>query len=236
MIEAPLQAVPVEPVFYEAPLERAVEEPVELVEPEGEHAPSPLPSAEIRTAHAFLRRERRVRTWQLGAVTLVALLIGILVGRIGHSSGRQASALRSTGAAAAGQSGPAAAGQPAAGAQQPSTPAGSPTTVAAPAASANAAPGHTVLLDIRRQTGPMITQHFVVTAKRWILGWAYDCTGQGGTGAFNITVFDGSGGPSKDGGIDQQGAKGSSVVAYSSTGERYLSVTTNCVWAVRVTS
>ena len=106
----------------------------------------------------------------------------------------------------------------------------------APAASANAAPGHTVLLDVRRQTGPMITQHFVVTAQRWILGWAYDCTGQGGTGAFNITVFDGSGGPSKDGGIDQQGAKGSSVVAYSSSGERYLSVTTNCVWAVRVTS
>ncbi|MBV9040364.1 MAG: hypothetical protein JOZ68_05145, partial [Acidimicrobiia bacterium] len=71
---------------------------------------------------------------------------------------------------------------------------------------------------------------------RWILGWAYDCTGQGGTGAFNITVFDGGGGPSKDGGIDQQGAKGSSVVAYTSTGERYLSVTTNCVWAIRVTT
>jgi hypothetical protein len=84
--------------------------------------------------------------------------------------------------------------------------------------------------------GPLVTDHFTVTANRWVLGWAYDCTAQGGTGAFNITVFDGTGGPSKDGGIDQQGAKGSSVVAYTSTGERYLSVTTNCVWAIRVTT
>jgi hypothetical protein len=95
--------------------------------------------------------------------------------------------------------------------------------------------GHAVLLNIPRHTGPLITDHFTVTGNRWILGWAYDCTAQGGTGSFNITVFDAAG-PSKDGGIDQQGGKGSSVVAYTSTGERYLSVTTNCVWAVRVTT
>ncbi|MBV8160035.1 MAG: hypothetical protein JO265_03830 [Acidimicrobiia bacterium] len=127
-------------------------------------------------------------------------------------------------------------GQPSAGPPGSQTAdAGTATTAAtAPAGSGN---GIAVLLTIPRQTGPMITPHFTVSAPRWVLGWAYDCTAApGGTGAFNIKVFDGNGDASTDGGIAQQGAKGSSVVAYTSAGERYLWITTNCVWAIRVTT
>jgi hypothetical protein len=92
--------------------------------------------------------------------------------------------------------------------------------------------GHPVVLNIPRQTGPLITQHFTVTGAKWTLGWAYDCTAApSGTGAFNVKVMDANGEASNDGGIDQSGAKGSSVSAYTSSGERYLWVSTNSVCA-----
>jgi hypothetical protein len=93
-----------------------------------------------------------------------------------------------------------------------------------------------VLLDIKRDSGSKTTQHFVAPSPRWTLGWAYDCTGQGAAGSFKVTILDANGTPSPDGGVDQQGAKGSSVAAYTSTGERYLSVQTTCLWAIRVTT
>jgi hypothetical protein len=75
-----------------------------------------------------------------------------------------------------------------------------------------------------------------VPGNRWTLGWAYDCTAQGGTGSFKVTILNADGSPSKDGGVDQSGAKGSSVAAYTTPGERFLSVQTNCLWAIRVTT
>jgi hypothetical protein len=93
-----------------------------------------------------------------------------------------------------------------------------------------------VLLDIKRDSGSKPTQHFVAPGPRWTLGWAYDCTGVGGAGSFKVTILNANGTPSPDGGVDQQGTKGSSVAAYTSTGERYLSVQTTCLWAIRVTT
>jgi hypothetical protein len=126
--------------------------------------------------------------------------------------------------------------RPAAGLKRP----GSTSTTALPAAASAPPPtttgGRSILLDIRRDTGPKSTPHFVTSQSHWTLGWAYDCTAQGGTGSFKVTILNADGSPSSDGGVDQQGSKGSSVAAYTSTGERYLSVQTTCVWAIRVTS
>jgi hypothetical protein len=169
------------------------------------------------------------------AVVGAALVGGVAFGRLTapSSSTRSSTAIGAASGSAAARSTDA---QPAAGAPEARTPSAPSATTSLPA-QAGTVDGHVVLLNISRQTGPMITQHFTVTGPRWTLGWAYDCTGApGGTGAFNIKVFDGNGDSSSDGGIDQNGAKGSSVVAYTSMGERYLWVTTNCVWAVRVTS
>ena len=241
--------VPVEPVWYEAPPEPSA--PVATALPVEAPAPAPtpddiLPSVEpppvveapLPQAAAAepeqTRPPRRWRTPHLAAAVVLALVIGFIVGRVTDSSGGGASSNSSASGASTKHTNSGT--EPSAGAQQAQTPPPAPGATAT-SATPGAVNGHTVLLNIPRHAGPLVTDHFTVAATRWVLGWAYDCTGQpGGTGAFNITVFDGAGGPSKDGGIDQQGAKGSSVVAYTSTGERYLSVTTNCVWAIRVTT
>jgi hypothetical protein len=248
--------VPVEPVFYEAAAAfnpvvdaPAATAPVEVRVPPVVEVPSPvrpvadiLPSVEEpavvpppppASAQAP-QRERRWRTWQLLAAAGIALLIGVYIGRATSSSSGRSTAVDAS--APAQDAGSSSGAQPAAGDRQPRVPASAPPSPAtsAPAAAVN---GHDVLLNVPRQTGPLITQHFTVAGPRWTLGWAYDCTAApGGTGAFDIKIFDGAGNPSNDGGIGQEGAKGSSVVAYTSTGERYLWVTTNCVWAIRVTT
>lgn len=244
--------VPVEPVFYEAPpvdIERVVVpgvaapvehpilgvvdigpvEPLVDLEPQvEERVVPPRPWATVRARAATLWEERQWPTWQLVTAAAVAVLIGLLLGRATTSS---SGARRLT---ASGTSATRSGTQPRSGAAP--VPAEGPATTVAPAP-AVASNGHATLLNIPRQTGPQITQHFTVTGARWTLGWAYDCTeAPSGTGDFDIKVFDGSGNSSDDGGINQQGAKGSSVVAYTSTGERYLKVTTNCVWAIRVTT
>jgi hypothetical protein len=237
--------VPVEPVFYEAPPVAAMEPaaavvdvveeaapPAALEEPAAPATDEILPSPPVKRTRPRWS-ERGWRTWHVVVASLAALVIGLVIGRVTHSSSNStAGANNDNGAPSAADNSGA---QPSAGspADRTQTSEGSPGATSAPTTLPG---GHAVLLNIPRHTGPLITDHFTVTANRWVLGWAYDCTAQGGTGAFNITVFDGDGGPSKDGAIDQQGAKGSSVVAYASTGERYLSVTTSCVWAVRVTT
>jgi len=227
----------VEPVFYEAPAEdHGVIE--ELAAPRLETPAVPgteeiLPPPPVKPSGSSWR-DRRWRTWPVFAVSVGALAVGIVIGRAtDSSSNNSASKVSADNGAASGQGDFGAQPSPGARADRTPTSAASPLATSPPTTLPG---GHTVLLNVARHTGPLITDHFTVTTPRWFLGWAYDCTTQGGTGAFNITVFDGSGGPSKDGGIDQQGTKGNSVVAYTSTGERYLSVTTNCVWAVRVTT
>jgi hypothetical protein len=229
-------AVPVEPVFYEAaPVVDAPAAAVPLVELP-ERAESEPVEAE---SSAPVKRpwEREWKPWHLVAAIAAALLVGVVIGRITSSSSNNTNTTATGASASSPAAGRAAdpAAQPVAGTPEARTPANA-SAAPVPTTAPVAVNGHAVLLNIPRHTGPLITDHFTVTASRWVLGWAYDCTAQGGTGSFNVTVFDGSGGPSKDGGIDQQGTKGSSVVAYTSTGERYLSVTTNCVWAIRVTT
>lgn len=247
--------VPVEPVWYEAPAVEDVAAPVEALgvaaAPVPEHAPVPVPDDILPPAESPAavepaieqppvaepkppRPSRRWRTPHLVGAVVLALLIGFVVGRVTDSSGGGTSS--SSSARRSSATSPGSGGQPSAGTQQSQTPAGAPgaTPTSAAPGSVN---GHTVLLNIPRHTGQLITDHFTVSSNRWVLGWAYDCTAApGGTGAFNVKVFDGAGNESSDGGVNQQGAKGSSVVAYTSTGERYLWVTTNCVWAIRVTS
>jgi hypothetical protein len=215
--------VPIEPVFYEAP-------PAVVPAP-----PEPAPAVEPISAPAFTpeitSRTRRWQTWQLIAAVAIALVLGVVVGRATTSSSIGSARAKSSRTGDSTNRG----AQPAAGTRDQLPPAsGSAAPTSTPAQDVN---GHAVLLNIPRQTGPVISQHFTATGSRWALGWAYDCTAApGGTGTFNVKVMDGSGEASNDGGIDQQGAKGSSVVAYTSTGERYLWITTNCVWAIRVTT
>jgi len=215
--------VPIEPVFYEAPPVREVAPAVDTPD-----APPPSPAPASTPAP---RPPLRWQTRHLVTAAVVALLLGVIIGRIGHSSPSRTSPVKGDRQGAA-SSDAGATGQPSAGSPAARTPATAATPSSAPATAAN---GQAVLLSIPRQTGQQITQHFTVATPHWTLGWAYDCSAApGGTGAFNVKVMDGNGEASTDGGVDQNGAKGSSVVAYTSTGERYLWVTTNCVWAIRV--
>jgi hypothetical protein len=179
-------------------------------------------------------RSFRWQTWQLAVVCLVALVIGMMVGYASLSSSSSSSSPSTAGGTAQRAStAPTTAPQATPTSAVPTTAVTATTTPgAAPAASA----GHAILLDLKRETGPVTTQHFTVTGARWTLGWAYDCTASGGSGSFKVSIHNADGSPSTDGGVDQQGAKGSSVAAYTSSGERFLVVDTACLWAVKVTS
>jgi hypothetical protein len=181
-----------------------------------------------------LQRYRRSipRVWGMFGIAMLAVIVLALV--TSHSAkhatklGPAPAAAPRTAAAPNGQ-----AGEPSAGARATPSPRATPTTAPPPTTGLS---GRTVLLDIKRDSGSKSTQHFTVPGPRWTLGWAYDCTQQGGTGSFKITILSADGTPNPDGGVDQHGAKGSSVAAYTTTGERSLSVQTTCLWAIRVTT
>jgi hypothetical protein len=225
------ERVDVEPVLFEA-----IESVAEVREAFGDDGPPPgvEPPIQPLVGAGAQSRTVRVRRWQLAAVVGGAAVLGLVVGRAVtpsrtmsrsvSASGSQAPAPTSVGPETTLPQSQPAAGNPA------------PTSPAAAAAPVPQAPGPRLLLDLRRETGPKTTQHFVLTGGRWVLGWAYDCSGRGGQGAFQVTIYTPDGLPSTDGGVNQRGAKGSSIAAYTSTGERYLGVQTNCVWAIRVTT
>jgi hypothetical protein len=232
--------IPIEPVFYERPrsvAQRPVATPV-VVETVEEPTPlsTPPPTKTKETPGELLQRYRRSipQAWGIFGVAMIfGIILAFTTGH--HSTSKQ----RPTAAPAAGSRTPTAPGgqsaqQPAPGARLAPTP-NTPSTTAASSSPA-AASNRITLLEIKRDTGSKTTQHFVVPGPRWTLGWAYDCTSQGGSGSFKVTILNADGTPSKDGGVDQQGSKGSSVTAYTSAGERALSVQTNCLWALRVTT
>jgi hypothetical protein len=247
--------VPVEPVFYERrrrPAAPPAEKPATVVTthepapppPPADGRPRPIPASpppppvSPSSLQTFVELVQRWRTSvsQAWGIFGVGLLVGVVLAfTTGHSSKHTA---QPAAPPAAGTKTPLSphgqTAQPGAGLRQTPAPQAPPTTAAAPPTTA-AAP-RTVLLDIKRDSGSKTTQHFVAPSPRWTLGWAYDCTGQGAAGSFKVTILDANGTPSPDGGVDQQGAKGSSVAAYTSTGERYLSVQTTCLWAIRVTT
>jgi hypothetical protein len=236
--------VPVEPVFYErrrrpaSPPPPAAQTPATVATthaPPPAPAPAPVSPSSLQTVVELVQRWR-TSVSQAWGIFGVGLLVGVVLAfTTGHSSKHTA---QPAAPPAAGTKTPLSPrgqmAQPGAGFRQTPAPQAPPTTAAAPPTTA-AAP-RTVLLDIKRDSGSKTTQHFVAPSPRWTLGWAYDCPGQGGAGSFKVTILDANGTPSPDGGVDQQGAKGSSVAAYTSAGERYLSVQTTCLWAIRVTT
>jgi len=84
-------------------------------------------------------------------------------------------------------------------------------------------------------TGSQQSDHFKVAGPGWVIGWAYDCSLQGGTGSFVIKVVNTDGPATTDGSVVQNGAGARSVTVERSTGEHYLDVSTACRWAVKVT-
>lgn len=238
----PKRAIPVEPVFYEAPPRRTTAPPTPPTAPPPPRAFEGMP-VEIRQAFPrdepssrFDWRTFRWQTWHLVALCGLGAVIGMAIGNASRPAAKASTG--SAAPAAHAKSRRTASTAPSTrqpGAGVPPTTA-SPTTVTTTATPPATVASPNILLDIKRQTGPMTTQHFTTSAPRWTLGWAYDCSGQGGSGSFKVTIFNADGTPSPDGGVDQQGAKGSSVAAYGSSGERYLTVQTPCVWAVKVTS
>jgi hypothetical protein len=215
--------IPVEPVFYERPLP----EPAVVTH-------TAVETVERTTSEEPVRRQAppvRQRLSPSTAVFGIAMLVGIL---IAFTVDHPAKHARTHAAVSGASSSNADVGQPSAGARAAPNSQATPTT--AGATPTTVASGHAVLLEVKRDQGSKGTQHFVIPGPRWTLGWAYDCSQQGGNGSFKVTILNADGTPSKDGGVDQQGAKGSSVAAYASSGERYLSVQTPCLWAIRVTT
>ncbi|MGQ0744959.1 MAG: hypothetical protein ACT4OS_11625 [Acidimicrobiales bacterium] len=92
-----------------------------------------------------------------------------------------------------------------------------------------------ILVEVKPVSGPVDSPSFRVAAGGWQLGWAFDCSQAGGTGAFEIEIANPDGTPSGEEPIRQEGSAGKSVNAYTTTGERILSVTTNCLWTAKVT-
>jgi hypothetical protein len=218
--------VPIEPVFYERP--RTSPSVVEI-EPEIEPGIEPV----VRPAPEPPRPERSNPQGLIifGVAMLVGIILAFTVGHPPTHDGKKTSA---------GASAPQAATPSGEATAQPSP--GQRLTPGAPASATTVAPpttltlNRTVLLEVKRDQGSKATPHFTAPGPRWTLGWAYDCTQVGGSGSFKVTILNADGTPSRDGGVDQQGAKGSSVAAYTSSGERYLSVQTPCLWALRVTT
>jgi len=107
------------------------------------------------------------------------------------------------------------------------TPTSSPTTP-----TSTSAPQQLLLL---KGTGSQQSDHFKVSGPGWAIGWAYDCSLQGGTGSFVIKVVNTDGAATTDGSVVQNGAGARSVTVERSTGDHYLDVSTACRWAVKVT-
>lgn len=214
--------IPVEPVFYERP-----RTPPSVAETAAPPAPPTTSMTELERSSP--------RRWAIFGIALL-VIVAMILAFTTRDSGRHTSTSTSGASSEPGAPAPSdnAAAQPSAGARPAGTPQASPTTSAR--TETTLGPNRTVLLEIKRDQGSKATQHFVVPGSRWTLGWAYDCSQQGGTGSFKVTILNADGTPSNDGGVDQQGAKGSSVAAYTSSGERYVSVQTACLWAIRVTT
>ena len=65
----------------------------------------------------------------------------------------------------------------------------------------------------------------------WDLDWSYDCTKRGGQGMFIVSIYDGTGHPSKETPpVIESGAKGSGTKNYTKSGTHFFGVRSVCTW------
>ena len=89
-----------------------------------------------------------------------------------------------------------------------------------------------VLLD-KTGSGTNTTPKFTAGGD-WEIDWSYNCTGfGGGTGNFQVYVYNGDGTPS-DVAVNELGAKGSDVTYEHQGGTYYLEMNSECNWHVIV--
>lgn len=190
------------------------------------------------------------RTWstrRLVAISAGALLLGLAVGYGQRGSPAPDTVAGSAPVASPTEPPATTAVGPAAGADT-TIPAASTDTTAPDGGSTATAPGEApaasggdpgaeveVLLEVKPTSGPADTAGFRVGPGGWQLGWAFDCSRAGGSGPLEIEVVNPDGSPAGEEAVSQEGAAGKSVNAYTTSGERVLSVTTNCLWALKVT-
>lgn len=216
------------------------------------NAPSPPPPVEIQPGTHGIRGKRSWKTWQVIVACVISLLLGMRLGYDGESSTK----------AIAGGTVPGGSGLPPdpnagssttlppdpgadPGAEPGSDPGSDPGADAGPGDPAgdgtteSSAPGSgtaQLLLEITPHTGSSKSETFKVAAGGWKLGWSFNCSKQGGTGNFAIAVQrpDGTEIPD-DPPVGLDDAQGTGVQDYTSDGEHVLAITTDCLWALKVT-
>jgi hypothetical protein len=81
--------------------------------------------------------------------------------------------------------------------------------------------------------GSQQTQPFTTTGN-WTLTYTYDCSGFGQAGDFIADINNTDGSSNTDTGPNSQGMSGGSTDYYYDTGQRYLTITSECDWTVMV--
>jgi|GEM_PF-5640570 len=114
---------------------------------------------------------------------------------------------------------------------------GAASTTTPPASSTTSAPpAPTSLLDVSG-SGSKSTQTFTAPAN-WNLNWSYDCSKfLGGTGNFQVYIYNADGTLNDATGVNQLGASGSDTEYYhNAAGSLYLVVNSECSWTVVATA
>jgi len=215
----PWEAVAPDPEILEAPLQG------------GNHAgnaslPDEDPSEPSwrRPGGLGISEPRSWKTWQLVSASFAALLIGMAVTNGGN--GAEAPPRSSAAPSAAERSSPSTRRTP------PSTPAGSTDSTTKAADPGNAGPA-SLLIDIPAHKGPAQSDHFTAGSGGWQLGYAYNCSGATAQ-SFEVKVHNADGSDSSDAAIREQGPAGKNVARYTSAGERYVEVNSDCLWRIKV--
>ena len=190
--------------------------------------------------HVDIAEGRSFRTWQVLVMGVGALLLGMAVGYSGKPRVANVTATPRFFKPANGSTTGAASNGTGAGTTPPSLPSAAAGTLPrAPAPPATTLPSRSMSppqqLLLLKGTGSQQSDRFSVGATGWTIGWAYDCSLQGGSGSFVIKVLNTDGTPSTDASVTESGGGARSVTVEQSTGERYLAVVTTCRWAIKVT-
>lgn len=217
--------------------------------------PAPTPTGTAQGGNLGIKERRTWKTYQVVIFCGLTLLMGMRIGYDGNSettvsSGGPAngvSGLPPDPGATASTPAPADADDPGA-TVTPGDPSegdletgrgadtdGSPGAEGSPAAAA-AGGVPQVILELTPRTGSFTSEAFSVAPGAWKLGWSFSCQKQGGTGLFAISLQRPGGEVvGTDPAIDRDGDQGTGVEEMASDGEHVIVVSTECLWAVKVT-
>ena len=181
-----------------------------------------------------IKERRSWKTWQLVAVALVGLLVGMAI---------NAKTPTTAGSSARTYTPPPPAGSTASSTPASSAPAGSTATTAAaasgssPTTAASSSGAIQVLVPRTQSQGDWTSPTFTIASSTWYVGWAYQCTPVPASGpAFQIFIVPSGGQAQGSAAVTSGGATGDAVSPETTPGSQQIIVhaPSGCVWVVKV--